>query len=44
MGFGMGLLRLLRSENRREYNRRVTEIVEESWAAVDAMEEEPLEG
>lgn len=29
-----------RSENRREYNRRVTEIVEESWAAADAMEDE----
>jgi len=26
------------SENRREYNRRVTEIVEESWAAADALE------
>ncbi|CAE7450966.1 UBC2 [Symbiodinium sp. CCMP2592] len=25
------------SENRREYNRRVTEIVEESWAAADAL-------
>mmetsp|Transcript_45473 Transcript_45473/g.99010 ORF Transcript_45473/g.99010 Transcript_45473/m.99010 type:complete len:170 (-) Transcript_45473:51-560(-) len=31
------------SENRREYNRRVTEIVEESWAAADAMEEEAAE-
>merc|ERR1712039_1170792 len=25
------------SENRREYNRRVTQIVEESWAAADAL-------
>ena len=32
------------SENRREYNRRVTEIVEESWAAADALEEDPEDG
>ncbi|CAE7627493.1 UBC2 [Symbiodinium pilosum] len=30
------------SENRREYNRRVTEIVEESWAAADALCEEDV--
>mmetsp|Transcript_21752 Transcript_21752/g.49506 ORF Transcript_21752/g.49506 Transcript_21752/m.49506 type:complete len:176 (-) Transcript_21752:85-612(-) len=27
------------SDNRREYNRRVSEIVEESWAAADALDD-----
>ncbi|OLP78083.1 hypothetical protein AK812_SmicGene41785 [Symbiodinium microadriaticum] len=34
---GFGFWPTSRSENRREYNRRVTEIVEESWAAADAL-------
>jgi len=29
------------SDNRREYDRRVTQIVEESWAVADALTDEP---
>eukprot|EP00971_Amphidinium_carterae_P032080 631756-Amphidinium_carterae.1 len=35
----MKWIKLWRSDNRREYNRRVSEIVEESWAAADALDD-----